>query len=590
VERTKRVAIYARVSSAGQAKKDLSIPDQVRLVREFCEKRGWRVVEVFEDKGKTGSETVNRPALQRMLRTACLNDHPYDLILTRELSRFGRSDEDAALRKRLRDHGVCIDNITSPSGDMDAALTPTGEFMERITSATDILTRQTSTVHMIAGQKAKARKGGLAGAQATCYGYKQDWVSVGGGKPIRTPVIDKQRAKIVREMFRRYIGGDSLKKITRWLNDLGISAPRGAAWYDSTVRKILSNETYLGRIVYGKIKKVKHPVTRTPVNVLRPDHEVIRGVGEAFPSITDRKTFDKVQKILGRNERTRPEGGHPGNTLRGIGKCAVCGWHLAHQPHTGTGKWYYMCGNVKTKKAANCDPDCKGIVQADYVDEVVELFLRRIMSTEVTDLRAQVARYSEAASNLTGLSATEALDIAIVECEKKIAAFIAAIAKGSTSSKLLAALEQEEAKLAELRQKRETIVASVSIAPIDIDAVLEARSSIKAALSRKDPARTRAILAAIVSEVRCDWSKRKDPAVNFSYAFDGGPRTVRIGILNEDADPLDLSDLRIPGYDGMLSVRIGVPNAPLTFIPKWSITNADQAAEEVLQQIAQALS
>ena len=83
MERTsKRVAIYARVSSAGQDKRDLSVPEQIRQIGEFCDGQGWIVVKVFKE-AKTGSETVNRPDLQRMLKAACSPAHPFDLILTR---------------------------------------------------------------------------------------------------------------------------------------------------------------------------------------------------------------------------------------------------------------------------------------------------------------------------------------------------------------------------------------------------------------------------------------------------------------------------------------------------------------------------
>jgi site-specific DNA recombinase len=564
MEQTKRVAIYARVSSATQAKRDLSIPEQVRQVKAFCTARGWLVVAEFKDVAKSGAETVNRPGLQQMLRAASSKARPFDLILTRELSRFGRSDEDAALRTRLREHGVAIDNITQPSGDMDEALTPGGAFMERIQSAVDIHARQVSTVQMIAGQKAKARKGGLAGAQATCYGYRQEWVSVAGSRPIRTPVLDKRKAKVVREMFHRYIVGDSLNKITRWLNETGIAAPRGAEWYDSTIRKILSNETYLGRLIYGRIRKVKHPVTRTPVNV-RNDGEIIR-VDNAFPAIVDQETFDKVQMILERNESTRPQGGHPGNTLRGIGKCAACGWHLAHQRSTSTGKWYYMCGRVKTEGAAG-KPECKGIVQAEYVDTVVALLLRYMSKITPTSIRERIAQYNSAVTELTGLQATEALGIAIAEHETMVQNLASAIAKMGDSPSLLQNLATAEAKLNELRSKRETIAATVRTAPVDANAVLQAKSKIPSVLRKGDTVRMRALLEILVSAVECDWRWRKREPVDLNLI---GTRPVE---FRSDKERLMMR-----------------PMSPLFFVLKWDIFRSERAAEEALRKVAAVLT
>jgi site-specific DNA recombinase len=517
-----------------------------------------------------------------MIKAACSKAHPFDLILTREQSRFGRSVDDASIRQRLREHGVSVDNITAPSGDMDEALTPHGEFNEAIQSAVDILDRKSKAKLMRDGQKAKARKGGLAGAQATCYGYKQDWISVNGSKPVRQPTIDKPKAKIVREMFRRYLKGDSLLGITRWLNESGIAAPRGKQWYESTVRKLMSNETLLGRLVYGRVKKAKHPVTRTLINV-KNDGEVIR-VDGAFPAIIDQQTFDRVQAIIGSNESTRPQGGHPGNTLRGIGRCAVCGWHLARQAHSQTGKWYYMCGHVKTKKAKNSDPGCKGILGSDYVDEVVALFLESILSTKITDLREQVKRYNEAATDLTGLKATEMLDLAIVESEKTVSNLVSAVAKKGDSPALLKALEEAETKLIDVKRKRETIAAAIHTPTVDVDEVLKARSGVKDALRKGDVSQMRTLLAAIVSEVRCDWSLREQADMQFAYHY-----------YDKQAPHHSMNIEKAKAWmtthpNESFRIFITPKGAPLMFITKWDILSAEKVAEEAISQIAKALA
>lgn len=576
MERPKQVAIYARVSSATQAKRDLSIPEQIRLIEEFCDKRGWPVVATFKDPGKSGAETANRPHFQRMIQTACSTAHPFDLILVWDQSRFGRSYLDAAIRAQLREHGVQIDNITNPSGDMDAPITPGGELIESIQGAVDIYARKASTQQMIRGQKAKARKGGLAGAQATCYGYKQEWESVNGGKPVRKPVLDKPKAKIVREMFRRYINGDSLLGITRWLNESGISAPRGKKWYESTVRKIMSNETLLGRLVYGRFKKVKHPVSRTPVNRVN-DGEVIR-VDNAFPAIIDQQTFDRVQAILSRNESSRPQGGHPGNTLRGIGKCYNCGWHLAHQRRSGSDSWYYMCGREKTN--GTTDPACKGILPADYVDKVVAQFLETILDTKVSTLRKEIQQFNAAAKDLTGLAPTEAIDLAIFEQKVKVENFIAAIARGSKSPTILKALEEAEAKAIELQGKRDTIAAAVKVPEVGIDGILAARSDIATALKKGDERRIRTILDALVSEIRCDWRKRKNPAARFMSLREFVPMPA--GDAPEDRHHRTARR--------KLREEIVPKDVPLLFVLKWSTFGAERATEEALRQIGEALS
>lgn len=597
---TKRVALYCRVSSASQRERDLSIPEQKRQLRDFCADKGWTVVDVFEDAAKSGAETANRPGLQAMLKAACSVARPYDLILTRDQSRLGRSDEDAVNRAKLREHGVAVDNIQSPTGDMYESLSPMGRAMERVQSAFDIQERETKRLLMIDGQKAKARLGQVQGGQATCYGYKQTWVAENTGKPTqRVPVIDKQKARVVREMFRRFNKGESLKGIARWLNASQIPAPRGKQWYDSTVRKLLSNETLLGRICYGRVKKAKHPVTRAPMNTYRPDEQVIR-VDNAFPAIIDQATFDKAQAILAKNESTRPAGGHPGNTLRGVGKCRICGWHLAHQKKSDNGRWYYMCGNVKVHKVKNSNPLCKGILYADYVDEVVELFLQRLLDTSVTDLRKQVAAYNAAATDLVGLSATQALDIAISEQEQKVTNLADAVEKRGSSNTLLDRLEAAELELERLKRKRTEIAAAVQVPTVEPDAILDAHSQIASVLRKGDTERMRDILAAVCSEVTLDWAQRSNPRVAFNYFYqDARPPMRANGKASRIRVPANLKNRNVnaddlPDFDadapGTYRVSITVAGAPLTFVPKWSITAAEKATEDAVARIAAALN
>src|SRR5262249_51444872 len=84
-----RVALYARVSTSRQAEHDLSIPDQVRQGKTFCERKGWELAQVFTEPGASATDD-RRPVFQEMIDLACGADHPFDIILTHSFSRFFR--------------------------------------------------------------------------------------------------------------------------------------------------------------------------------------------------------------------------------------------------------------------------------------------------------------------------------------------------------------------------------------------------------------------------------------------------------------------------------------------------------------------
>ncbi len=69
---SKRVAVYARVSTTRQAENDISLPDQLAHARRYCQQRGWHVVREFVDAGASARDD-KRPELQCMMDAACID-------------------------------------------------------------------------------------------------------------------------------------------------------------------------------------------------------------------------------------------------------------------------------------------------------------------------------------------------------------------------------------------------------------------------------------------------------------------------------------------------------------------------------------
>ena len=84
-----RAAIYARDSTARQAERDLSLPDQVTQSRAYCGRQGWRVVEVFCEPGASALDD-DRAVFQEMIYKATRPGRPFTFIVVHSLSRFRR--------------------------------------------------------------------------------------------------------------------------------------------------------------------------------------------------------------------------------------------------------------------------------------------------------------------------------------------------------------------------------------------------------------------------------------------------------------------------------------------------------------------
>lgn len=106
------VALYARVSTTRQAEKDLSIPDQLSQMRQWCQRNGYEVGLEYVEAGASATDD-RRPEFQRMIQEATLKPSPYEAVIVHSLSRFFRDFLEFALyERRLNKAGVKLISIT----------------------------------------------------------------------------------------------------------------------------------------------------------------------------------------------------------------------------------------------------------------------------------------------------------------------------------------------------------------------------------------------------------------------------------------------------------------------------------------------
>lgn len=219
------------------------------------------MVDIYADKGISGTGTIKRDDFNRMIRD-CM-EGKIDLILTKSLSRFSRNVVDT-LRyvSLLRDRGIGI--IFEQEGIN--TLESTGSSFLAILSAINQQYVETLSESVKLGLRAKMLRGELVG-DPEALGYDKDEVT---GKL----VINEQEAEIVRYIFKRYIEGAGGRTIARELEAFGYKTKRGnTQWGDTTVLGIIKNEKYTGDLLQGKT------VTVDPIAHRRIDN---RGIADQF--------------------------------------------------------------------------------------------------------------------------------------------------------------------------------------------------------------------------------------------------------------------------------------------------------------------
>ena len=328
-----KAVLYARVSSEKQDI-DLSISAQLKALREYAARNGHEIVKEYVDEAESGKTTA-RPAFREMIAAARRSQKPFDLILVWKYSRFARSREDSIVFKTmLRKNGIRVISINEPSED-----TPTGKLLEAMIESLDEFYSANLGEEVTRGMRESAGRGFYMSANAP-FGYRKVKVN-DGGKERPTLVIEPNQAKTVVSIFTQALEGKGSMEIVKQLNKDGIRGPKGNGWMKTTVRKILTNEAYVGILLWGLHSTHDLPV----IQVLN-----------AWPFIIDKATFDRVQVII--KDRT-PAILHPKRVasrylLSGLATCGHCGKALVGQD-AKSGKFsYYVCGTLLKKGPGSC--------------------------------------------------------------------------------------------------------------------------------------------------------------------------------------------------------------------------------------------
>ena len=258
--RPKRVAAYARVSTNSEEQLT-SYEAQVKHYTEYIKSRAltdnWQFVDVYTDRGITGTSTVRREGFNRMMQDALAGK--IDLIITKSVSRFARNTVDTLTAiRRLKEHGVEVyfeeQNIYTLDGK--------GELLLTIMSSIAQEESRNISENVTWGIRKRFADGKVSMPYKRFMGYRR------GEKGI--PEIVEAEAKIVRGIFRRFLEGATSTMIAKELNGAGIPCParksqlgeeetgtekdkrKIARWSPSTVESILTNEKYKGDAILQK--------------------------------------------------------------------------------------------------------------------------------------------------------------------------------------------------------------------------------------------------------------------------------------------------------------------------------------------------
>ena len=225
------------------------------------------------------------------------------------------------------------------------------------------------------GRLLSVQNGNYVG-QLAPYGYRKILIKE-GKKKCHTLEPDPNEAPVVKMIFDWYKSGMGVSRIIDRLYELGIRTRSGKVWAPTTLRTMLSNEHYIGRIRWFHKKTIKlvqdgEVIERRP---LAEDYLVYPG---KHPAIIDLETWDAVQAIRGSMPRNN-KAGNLSNILSGLLYCE-CGKALKRHA-------YMVRGVERAQPRYNC-PETKrcgtaSVMCQEIIDEVKKVLVEAVEDFEV---------------------------------------------------------------------------------------------------------------------------------------------------------------------------------------------------------------
>lgn len=331
---TKPVAIYARFSTDRQDAR--SIDDQVRRCRRFAEDRGLKVVDTFSDAATSGA-TMVRDGLLRLMAAA--RARRFELVLVDDLSRLSRDLGDLfrlVFDDMVLAGVVLLDCQTGMRSDQSGARMTFGAVGLAADAFLQMVRHETHR-----GLEGRALAGFHTGGR--CFGYR----TVPEEKPSdplhprAVQVIDLAEAAVVRRIFEAFDRGASPREIADALNrerapapydGRGYAKPAGHGWPHTTVRSILRNERYIGRVTWNRRQWNRGGAHKRRVPRLRPADEWVTTERREL-AIIGPELWARVQARLA--ERSHLAGvpkrrnGYFTSALSGMLRCGTCGSRMS---------------------------------------------------------------------------------------------------------------------------------------------------------------------------------------------------------------------------------------------------------------------
>jgi site-specific DNA recombinase len=382
-----RVAIYVRVSTSRQVKLQ-TIEQQLERMQKHVREKGWELPDenVFRDDGYSGT-TLKRPALDALRDKVRMRE--LEIVVMLSPDRLARNYiHQMVLLEELERDGCKVEFVERPMSSE-----PDDQLLLQIRGAVAEYERTLLSERMHRGRLAKYKAGLLLPWTHVPYGLRVDPDRPRDPAGVRP---DEARAVVVAEIFAMYLEeGGSLFGVSRRLESLGIPAPRGGkVWSVATLRGILTNPAYAGRIYACRVRYKPPKIRRSATHPIGHPHDSAVPLPPeewipvaTVPAVVSQQQFDLAGEKLSKNKsfakRNNKAHDYLLRALVSCGTCKLCSIARTQTPKDNKYKKrrYYVCSGKYKQAQSGLEQKCPSRhAPADQLDELVWNDLCEVMT------------------------------------------------------------------------------------------------------------------------------------------------------------------------------------------------------------------
>ena len=276
-----RVVYYARVSTDRDEQLN-SLENQTSYYENLIRSnKNWAFLGGYIDEGISGTSVNKREEFLRMIEDGMAEK--FDLIITKEISRFSRSTLDSIkYTQDLLSHGVGVffqsDNINTLYTDSELRLTIMASL------AQDEMRRLSERVKF--GMRQAYENGKVLGTN-NLYGYKKQDCKL---------AVDEETAPLIRDLYSLYATGMyGFRTIVKKLTELGYRNQQGKELNPGTLKQILKNPKYKG-YYHGRLTESNNYRDKKSIKLPETDHLLYKD--DDIPAIVSEELWERANAVL----------------------------------------------------------------------------------------------------------------------------------------------------------------------------------------------------------------------------------------------------------------------------------------------------